>query len=236
MKKSFLALLLGLVSSSVLAGGQPRGTLLELHSCELYAGGCVVSSEATLDGRYMLRAWNFTDGLFEGQNLRGLQVALLQASSENLAAEGTASDRAIVYLPEAAEAAQRTALLKWLKTTLPDLTSVELETRVAPLQFTSTQAGYVFQAGKSIVVKTASLESCETGACGESLWYSPRTPSNLYTVVVNQSATVNEPLLQLNWRDGGKRSVFLAKFGSEDSPKNLYVTATDLCGPAETLF
>ena len=47
----------------------PRGNLLELHSCALYAGGCVVSSEATLEGRYMLRAWNFTSGTFNGTSL-----------------------------------------------------------------------------------------------------------------------------------------------------------------------
>src|SRR5215471_5968028 len=48
-----------------LAASQPRGSMLELHSCELYAGGCVVSSEATQGGRYMLRAWHFSDGSFQ---------------------------------------------------------------------------------------------------------------------------------------------------------------------------
>jgi len=33
------------------AGSVPRGSMLELHSCELYAGGCVVSSEATQRGQ-----------------------------------------------------------------------------------------------------------------------------------------------------------------------------------------
>src|SRR5947208_14334578 len=98
---AFILLAFGSLSfGRALAADQPRGNLLELHSCELYAGGCVVSSEATLGGRYMLRAWNFTRGAFAGSDLAGLRVAVLQTSSENLAAEKTEADHAIIYLPQ----------------------------------------------------------------------------------------------------------------------------------------
>ena len=36
--------------------------------------------------------------------------------------------------------------------------------------------------------------------------------------------------------DGGKRSVFLAKFGDKIPAKNQFVTSADLCGPADRLF
>src|SRR6266446_2495762 len=111
MKKvSFYAIgMAGLLANQVFAGTTPRGNLLELHSCELYAGGCVVSSEATLGGRYMLRAWNFTGGGFAGADFTGLRLALLQTSSENLAAEKTSADRSVIYLPEGASRSQRQA-------------------------------------------------------------------------------------------------------------------------------
>src|SRR5881409_3186914 len=102
MKKLTL-LLMGLTCltfNAVFANDPPRGSLLELHSCELYAGGCVVSSEATLGGRYMLRAWNFSGGQFANTDLAGLQVALLESSPDNLAASKTTADRAIIYLPQ----------------------------------------------------------------------------------------------------------------------------------------
>ena len=51
------------------AGSASRGSMLELHSCELYAGGCVVSSEVTQRGRYMLRAWSFSEGRFANEDL-----------------------------------------------------------------------------------------------------------------------------------------------------------------------
>ncbi len=238
MKKlSLISLIAGAIAvSNVFAGDQPRGTLLELHSCELYAGGCVVSSEATLDGRYMLRAWNLSGGSFAGVDLSGQQVAVLQSSTDNLAAEDTSADKAVIYLPASATPAKREALLAWIRASLPELKTAKLQTRVVALELASTATGYRFTAGKSITVKTASLESCATGACGESLWYTPRAATRLFTVAVNQDSKVSEPLLQLNWKDGGKRSVFLARFGDGELARNVYVTAADLCGPSGKLF
>jgi len=237
--KTLACLSIGFLSlglNSALASDQPRGSLLELHSCELYAGGCLVSSEEPMDGRYMLHAWNFTGGTFSDTALSGLQLALLQSSTENLAADHTKSDQAVVYLPQTATASQRQALLAWLKSSLPDLKSTRLQTRVVPLQFAKTATGYSFSAGDIISLKTASLESCDTGGCGESLWYTPRAPTTVFTVGVARSYRVTEPMLKLEWDDARKRSIFLAKFGETASAKNLFVTAADLCGPADKLF
>ena len=220
----------------VLADGQPRGTLLELHSCELYAGGCIVSSEATLDGRYMVRAWNFSGGSFGGSDLAGLKVAVLETGSENLAAAKTDPGQVVVYLPESAKAEQRAALLAWLRSSQPELKTANLQTRSVPIQFTSTALGCAFSAGNFLAVKTAPIETCETGACGEALWYTPRSDTSVFTVAVDRASQVTEPLLKLKWNDAGKRSVFLAKFGENTSGKDLYVSTADLCGPLGKLF
>src|SRR5690242_15385395 len=117
MKKlaCFSMILTSLSLCAAFADDQPRGSLMEVHSCELYAGGCVVSSEATLGGRYMLRAWNFSGGSFAGAVFSGLQLAVLESSPDNLAAAKSTADRAVVYLPQNATSAQRKALLGWLK-------------------------------------------------------------------------------------------------------------------------
>src|SRR5215217_3901056 len=73
----FLSGIVSIFLSGNVGAEQPRGTVLELHSCELYAGGCVVSSESTLGGRYMVRAWDFTGGEYAGTELKGLKVGLL---------------------------------------------------------------------------------------------------------------------------------------------------------------
>jgi hypothetical protein len=238
MKK--VALLLSafglLLSLSARAANQPRGSLLELHSCQLYAGGCVVSSEATQGGRYMLRVWNFTDGAFNGVDLAGVQFAVLQTSAENLADLDTSPGQAVLYLPQKATADQREALTSWLKSLHPDLGKASFQTRIVPIQLAQLSDGYKFSAGNFVSVRTAPVESCPTGACGEALWYTPRSPNTLFTVVVNRSSKVSEPLLNLKWEDAGKKSIFLARFGDNSPTANLYVNSADLCGPAGKIF
>jgi len=220
-----------------LAGGQPRGSLLELHSCELYAGGCIVSSEATLEGRYMVRAWSFTDGSFHGADLTGLNLAVLQSSSSNLAAPDGDPGQVVVYLPQSANAAQRAALLDWLKSSQTDLgASNDFQTHIVPIQFTKTETGYALSAGDFLSVKTASLESCASGACGQALWYTPRSQTSVFTVALDYSSKVHEPLLQLRWDEAGQRSIFLGRFGEQTSAQNLYVNTSELCSPAGRLF
>ena len=46
----------------------------------------------------------------------------------------------------------------------------------------------------------------------------------------------HEPLLKLKWNESGRRSVFLARFGDPSPVKNSFITAADLCGPADRLF
>jgi len=224
------------LSHSIFAADAPRGNLLELHSCELYAGGCVVSSQATLEGRYMLRVWNFTGGTAVGADLCGLQLELLQASSQNIAAPDTDSGRAVVYLPTTATAEQREALLAYLKSSEPELKRVKFQTRVVPMQFSKSDSGYSFSGGDFLSIKTAPREACETGACGEALWYTPRTPTSVFTVAVDRSSRITEPLLQLKWNDAGKRSVFLGKFGEPTPSKNIFVSLAELCGTASRSF
>jgi hypothetical protein len=104
------------------------------------------------------------------------------------------------------------------------------------MQFGSTDNGYSFSAGEYLSVKTASRESCETGACGESLWYTPRASTSVFTVAVDRSSEVTEPLLKLTWSEAGRRNVFLGKFGEEPSARNRFVTLAELCGQEQSAF
>jgi hypothetical protein len=238
MKKLSLlfAGLVGLAANASFAADAPRGSLLEIHSCEVYAGPCVVSSESPQEGRYMARAWDFTGGSFNGADLKGLQIAVLQSSADNLAEKNSKSGDAVVYLPENATQPQRDALLSWLKSSQTDFHPAKLETRVVPLQFAKSEKGYSFTAGKYLQVKTAPLTACEMGNCGEMLWYQPRAQTSLFTVVVNNGSKVSEPLLKLRWDAAGSRDIFLARFGDTVPTKDLYVSLTELCGPSQTLF
>ncbi len=228
--------LVGLSLNPALAADQPQGSLLEIHSCEVYAGPCVVSSESPQEGRYMVRAWDFNGGSFQGTDFSGLQLAVLQSSPDNLAETDARSGDAVVYLPKSATSAQRDALLVWLKSSQSDFKPAKTETRIVPLQFTKSDSGYTFLAGDFVSVKTASMTECAMGGCGEVLWYQPRAATSLFTVAINHGSKVNEPLLKLRWDATGNRDIFLGRFGEPVPAKNLYVSLTELCGPSRALF
>src|ERR1051325_7450957 len=88
----------GLQASQALPPDAPRGNLIELHSCELYAGGCTVSSEAVQGGHYLLQVWDVRGGAWQGVDLTGLKAAVFSTSGDNLAEANTRADRALVYL------------------------------------------------------------------------------------------------------------------------------------------
>jgi hypothetical protein len=226
----------GLAATTAFAADAPRGSLMEIHSCEVYAGPCVISSESPQEGRYMARAWDFTGGSFNGSDFTGLQIAVLQNSPDNLAEANSKSGDAVVYLPQNATQTQRDALLAWLKSSQTDFHPAKLQTRTVPLQFTKSEKGYAFTAGKYLQVKTAPLSQCDMGNCGEMLWYRPRAQTSLFTVVINNGSKVSEPMLKLKWDATGSRDIFLARFGESVPAKDLYVTLTELCGPSQTLF
>ncbi len=229
MKTVLLALACLTVVLRSSAADTPRGTVLELHSCELYAGGCTVSAEATQAGRYLLRVWDFAGGKASGAELKGLQVAVLQSSPDNLASPISRTGDAVVYLPQAANEAQRAALLNWVQSR-PDFKPARTFVKTDSLQFTKSANTVSVSIGKQVSLQTKPLEACDSRSCGEELWYEPRSATEVFTVAVNRASMVSEPLLKLDWKDSGQRSVFLGRFGESSGQREIFVSMNEVCG------
>ena len=220
-----LAGLAGLSINTARAVDAPHGSLVELHSCQLYAGACVVSSEMTQEGRYMLRAWQFTGGSADGVNFAGLRLAVLQTSPDNLGLPSAKSGDAVVYLPRDATKEQRAALMSWLKSSEPNFHPASVRERVVALNVSHTGQDYAISAGSYVSVTTAPFDACPVGNCNESLWYAPRSTVNSFSIAVNHSSEIAEPLLKLKWNEHfGQHTVFLGQFGQPQSTKPEYVS------------
>jgi hypothetical protein len=212
MKKILLSLLMAVPLAASLAGaGSPSGEYVELHACEVYTGGCTASAQATLGGRSVLRVWNFRGGEVGGADVAGQTVMALEVAEENLAMPKTQATQAVAYLSESASAAQREGLLSWLARA-----GVKVgETRVVPLAYSRDGARITVAGGKEVSFSTRAIEACDSGSCGEQLWYEPRGKTDGYTVLVNDHSSVSEPALKLAWKDHSAKSVFFGKFGGE---------------------
>ncbi len=191
----------------------PSGSVVELHSCEVYTGGCVASSQATSSGRSLLRVWSFDSGRYNGEELAGLQVALLQVARANLAFEETLPTKSIIYLPSNSSSEQKEAILLWLKESDATLSSGSVEEKESSIRFEREGHFLSVEIGETATIKAQSWKSCRMGSCGESLWYEPKSKTAAFRVFVNNKSSVKERALSLLWKDHGTSSVFFGRFG-----------------------
>lgn len=226
---AFVSATLLLASPGLRAEEAPRGDLLEVHSCQLYIGGCIASAEATQDGRYLLRVWSFSGGSHNGVALAGLQVALLETGDQNLADKDTSANASLAYLPQSATTTQSAALVDWLKRTNPELARTRLQTRIVPMQFSRARNTVTFTAGDFLHVDVCPFEPCGLTSCGESLWYTPRSAVASYTVGVTKKAIVREPLLALTWIDHDKNNVFQGRFSEGTTAQAAFTPPALVC-------
>jgi hypothetical protein len=227
-----VALIAG-VDQSLQAADTPRGDFLELHSCQLYIGGCIASSESTLEGRYLLRVWNFTGGTHNNVKLGGLQVALLEMGNQNLATKNTIPARSVIYLPATATRTQSAALVDWLRSQVPGQNPATLLTRSIPMDFHRSDGGVTFAAGDNAQIDVVPFETCGLISCGESLWYTPRSAVTTYTVGLTRKSVVREPLLSLKWIDHGKNNVFLGRFGEGTTTQAAFTSPMLACATTD---
>jgi hypothetical protein len=193
-------------------GTDVSGFLVESHSTEIYAGGCIVSSEEDTFGRYLTRAWRLNAGSHQGVALAGLSVVLVEHHpSANLAKKGVMPQKAFLYLPDSATAAQRAALQAWVET--QRLASEFTEVCTVPVSFTAEGKTLTLTAGDRVAVQAQPAPPCENGGCGQQLWYSPRSAGFLDTEILLTAATrVSQPDHQLKWDAGNRRSTFVGRF------------------------
>ena len=92
------------------------GDYVEARTAEVFAGGCIMNSEAETMGRQAVMAWRITSGGFNGVPLDGLTVIAAVAGDRNLGmremgGEAPTAVKAIITVDPRATPAQRAALV-----------------------------------------------------------------------------------------------------------------------------
>ena len=201
-------------------GVEPFGEFVELHSCDLFTGGCTASSESTLLGRQLIRVWSIRQGKWDNQDLAGLKVAVLELGSVNLAERGVSGEKAEVFVPKGLGAAQKEALLSWM-------TSQGIapgSTRVVEAEIVYQRSGRAaanVAVGDSIWLSTMPIGKCRSGACGQALWYEPQVKHSSFEVVASRVSKIRDSFLNFLWTDHDRPNVFLASFGPNGSGAEL---------------
>jgi hypothetical protein len=194
-------------------GAEPVGEFVELHSCDLYTGGCTASSESTLLGRQLLRVWSIKEGTWNNQNLAGLKVALLELGSVNLAEKGALADRAELFVPKGLGPVQKDALLSWVSSQA--ITPASTQVRDAQITYQRSGPAANITVGDSISLSTMPIAKCSSGACGQALWYEPQVTYSSFQVVASRVSKIQDPAVNFLWTDHDRPNVFIASFGPQ---------------------
>jgi Protein of unknown function (DUF1326) len=218
MKHLFLtAGLVALTSVAALAGS--RGTLsgeyVEARTAEVFAGGCVMNSEAETMGRQAVMAWRIDRGSYQGVSLDGLAVVAAVNGDRNLGmrelgGEAPQNVRAAFVVDARATDAQREALVAMAR----DFSNgvIQQVVSVTPAQITYWDDKDRIAVSAPDVQLTVNKQLKHDPSCGAMQWFRPLTTVQQGTLGVAEAHAFSGTTLGSRWSDPNKRSAFFAKF------------------------
>jgi hypothetical protein len=218
MKQALVAaVIVGLASASTLAGsnGTISGEYVEARTAEVFAGGCIMNSEAETMGRQAVMAWKITRGSYQGVSLDGLAVVAAVSGDRNLGMRemgGQAPEnvQAALVVDARANEAQRNALValaqELSRNVIHDVVSVQ------PAQITYRADNDRIAIAAPQVQLTVNKQLTHDPSCGAMQWFRPLTTIQQGSMGVAEAHAFSGTALGTKWSDPNKRSAFFATF------------------------
>jgi hypothetical protein len=212
-----LAIALSAVTAVTAADRAPiTGEYVEARTAEVFAGGCIMNSEAETMGRQAVMAWRITSGTFDGVALEGLTVAAAVAGDRNLGmremgGEEPTAVKAIITIDPRATVAQRDALVRLVRELSGGLITHIVRVDVAPVRFATSQQ-YVEVSVPDSVLLTVNKEMTHDPSCGAMQWFKPFTKLAHSAMGVAEAHAYSGQGLGTRWSAPNKRSAFFGTF------------------------
>lgn len=218
MKHAFVAAaIVGLASASVLAGanGTISGSYVEARTAEVFAGGCVMNSEAETVGKQAVMAWKVDRGSYGGVTLDGLAVLAAVSGDRNLGmremgGEAPAVVDAAIVVDARATDAQRDALVSMARDLSKGVIKDVVSVTAAPISYRSDAERIAITAPD--VQLTVNKEMTHDPSCGAMQWFRPLTTVRQGTLGVAEAHAFSGDALGTKWSDPNKRSAFFSTF------------------------
>ena len=194
--------------------GALKGTYVEARTSQIFAGACVVNSEAGTTGREALLAWRVDEGRWNGVSLNGLAVVAAVAGDANLSVHEiggeVANTRAALFPDARATDAQRAALVAMAKTLSKGLVSTVVETTPASIEFVDGAEDIrVATSALRLVVQKHMEHDVQ---CGNKEWFRPFSTVDQATMGVTAEHLFDGASLGTRWSDPNKRSAYFGTF------------------------
>jgi hypothetical protein len=216
MKSTVVALLL--LASAPAWAGPVVGRYVEARTAEVFAGGCIMSSEAETIGRQAVMAWRIDTGVYRGQVLDGLRVVAAVSGDRNLGireigGEAPSFVRAVVYVDERADAAQRSALAGLAQELSRGLITEVVQVAPVAISFEDTADTVAVVAGQSQIAVRKSVE--HGPACGAMKWFTPFSVVDSPALGTTLAHEFTGRALDARWSAPNRKSAFFGAFTFE---------------------
>lgn len=213
----FAAAFLGFASVSILAGsnGTITGEYVEARTAEVFAGGCIMNSEAETMGRQAVLAWRIDRGSYQGVSLDDLVIVAAVNGDRNLGMREMGGDeptrvQAALVVDARADAAQRQALVAMARELSKGLVTDVVSVTPAPIAFRNDNEQLAVAA--SDVELTVSKKLTHDPSCGAMQWFKPLTTVDQASLGVAEAHAFSGNALGAKWSYPNKRSAFFARF------------------------
>jgi hypothetical protein len=218
MKQALAAAAISAMASvSVLAGsnGTISGEYVEARTAEVFAGGCVMNSEAETTGRQAVMAWKVTTGSYLGVALDGLAVVAAVNGDRNLGmremgGEAPQHVQAALVVDARATGAQRDALVAMARDFSKAVIKEVVSVTPAEISYWNDKDRIAIAAPD--VQLTVSKQLKHDPSCGAMQWFRPLTTIQQGSMGVAEAHAFSGSALGTRWSDPNKRSAFFAKF------------------------
>ena len=191
-----------------------EGTYVEARTAEIFAGGCVINSEAGTSGREAVLAWKVDRGVFDGVRLDGLAVMAAVAGDANLGIHEIGGDQArtrtALVVDARATPAQRKALVAMAQALSPRMVSDVVEITASPIEFVAGERDVRVAGGAFRVAVRKELD--HTMSCGNKQWFSPLAAVHHAEMGTTIENAFSGSSLGTRWSDPNKRSAFYGVF------------------------
>jgi hypothetical protein len=208
-----------LISTSAAVAGE-RGTItgeyVEARTAEVFAGGCIMNSEAETMGRQAVMAWRVTTGTYKGVSLDGLTVVAVVAGDRNLGmrelgGEEPTAVKAIITVDLRATPMQRAALVELAQDLSGGLITEIVRVETAPIRFATTSK-YIEVSAADTMQLSVNKEMAHDPSCGAMQWFTPFTTLSSSAIGVADTHAYSGTGLGTKWSAPGKRSAFFGTF------------------------
>ena len=208
-----------LTAGSLSAGEKARitGEYVEARTAEVFAGGCIMNSEAETMGRQAIMAWKITSGSLDGVVLDGLTVAAAVAGDRNLGmremgGEEPTAVKAIITVDRRATPAQRVALVRLARELSRGLITEVVRVDTAPIKFATSTTSVEVSVPDQGIQLTVNKEMKHDPSCGAMQWFTPFTTMAQSAIGVAEIHSFSGQGLGTKWSAPDKRSAFFGTF------------------------